>query len=291
MIVNRHLAVASAGRRIVAKTLIKEIADQIEEPYTSSKILDVISSSGLSERELNDVSFIFIGADPTNRKLFVQDYLVGETILDQFQKFKYAGSGTFHFLDSIGFKFTGFSGEVNDFEKMTSSLIGRMAVSLYEEITSDIAHNFFYGGGFELLRFDGGREEFVKFPLAFVFWAYDAHHVELMGPIIALNYETGGYLFVHRLARDESKKWRLTTYPVGNFLNEGNAVPTCTRPDFDTFFSVHYLVSRDSDNKLRLMIKKGINKNVCIKLAPNGEELQVDIDRSFLDEVGRMTLK
>lgn len=287
LIINDHLAVAWAGRKIVAKALIQRIADEIATPYSPEQILALISSAGLLDEELNSVSFIFFVQfiDGHDDKLFIQDYLTGETILGDNEKVKYAGSGTYHFFDCIGFEFKGGSGEVNDYEKAVLTFIGRLAIALYEEIVSDITHNFFYGGGFELLLLNPIEKRFYKAPMTFAFWKRDANDIKLLGPVLALNYDNSGFLFLHRISQSAKGGWTLKTYPVGNLLNESvMRVSAPPAPDFNTLLSVHYIVSTDSD-KVRMLLKKGNNTNISIKYSPDTESIDVVWSPEFAEDV------
>ena len=135
VIINSGLAVAWAGQKIVAKYLIQRIANEVTAPYTPEKLLSLIYGSGLLAEELSSVSFIFFGLlDAETNAVFIQDYLTGETILDDKTKFKYAGSGTYHFLDSIEFNMKGVADDLDVFEKSFGAIISRLAIALYDEV-------------------------------------------------------------------------------------------------------------------------------------------------------------
>lgn len=293
LIVNPQLAVAWAGQKIVAKHLVRRIANELREPYNPEQILEIIYNSELSEQELASVSFIFmcISSDGLSDRVFIQDYLTGETVLGEKEKVKYAGTGTFHFFDSIAYQIRGQFGDVNDYERFVASFVSRMAIALYEEIVSDITHNFFYGGGFELLVVNPLEKRFVKVPLTFAFWRYDAKVVELVGPVLALNYKDGENLSLHRLSRNEKSEWILKSYVVRNLLNEQKSTDKLlSPPDFDTFFSIHYLLPSNPDDNIRLLIKKGVQKSVSINYTPKNSSVSIDVSPEFLEEVRLATV-
>ncbi len=292
VIINDHLAVAWAGSKIVAKYLIERIAAELSKPYSGKQILELIHSSELLEEEIKSVSFIFFGLTddgfPNAINIFVQDYLTGETILDHQEKFKYAGSGTYHFFDSIGFNFTEAIGPINEFEMAVSSIVGRLAIALYEEVVSDITHNYYYGGGFELLFFNGNERRFAKLPITFVFWQYDSESVSLAGPIISQEYDTNGFLFLNRVSRNEKGEWGLKRYAVANIINEGRHDPLFpTPPNLDTLITVHYFTPLESDNAVRMMIKKedSAKKSIAIKYISGENTINVELSPEFMDEV------
>lgn len=289
--INRQFAVAWAGQKIVAKHLVRRIAAELPEPRDGSEILELISSSGLSQAELASVAFIFFRArvQGDQAHLFVQDYLTGETVLGEREKVKYAGSGRQHFLDSIGFRMADVSGDSNDFEKLVSALIGRMAIALYQEVVSDVTHKFWYGGGFELLYLSR-QVEMVKLPLTLFFWGYDDDGVDLVGPILTLNYGPDGHLFIHRLHWSNHSNWSLATYVVGNLLNEAGQQPIAPSPDFQAPpFSVHYLINKHRRTSIQFLIKKFWQSSISIKYLEDRRSVSVICAPEFLQEIRRTT--
>lgn len=292
VIINDHLAVAWAGSMVVAKYLIQRIATELPKPYSGNHILDLIYSSELLEEELKSVSFIFFGLTddslPNTINFFVQDYLTGETILDDNEKFKYAGSGTYHFFDSIGFNFTKAIGAINEFEMAVSSIVGRLSIALYEEVMSDITHNYYYGGGFELLYFDRNDMRFTKLPMTFVFWQYDSQSVSLSGPIISQEYDADGFLFLNRVSRNEKGEWGLKRYAVSSIINEGRHEPLFpTPPNLYTQITVHYFTPLESDSDVKMMIKKedGVKRSISIKYISDENTIIVELSPEFMEEV------
>lgn len=288
VIIDDHLAVAWAGRKNIAGYLVGRIASGMSQPYSAEKILALIDGSGLLEEDLESVSFIFFGLirDDQDDKMFVQDYRTGETIVGDHEKIKYAGSGISHFLKSIAFNMKGSTGQVNTYEEFVGTFITRLAIALYQEIVSDVTHKLFYGGGFELLLLNPIEKRFVKVPMTFVFWEYGSRGVELTGPILTLNYDANGYLFLHRIVRTEQDKWTRKSYAVGNILSERNSdVPPSPPPDFNTFFSVHYLISTERNDKVNLLIKKGEQKNIEIRYSPESGMIDIQWTSEFIEEI------
>lgn len=287
IIINDHLSVAWSGKMAVAQYLIQKVANELKEPYTGQGILDVIYNSGISKEELESVSFLFFGFTNTKRdeRLFVQNYLTGHTILNDGAKVFYAGSGTFHFLDSIGFNLKGASGNINAFEASVTSFVTRIAIALYEEITSEITHNFYYGGGFELIVFNPEARRFEKTPLTFTFWSHDGDQLELIGPIIALNY-SDECLYTHRIAKDEDHLWNLKSYQVGNLLRQ-NTISDNTRPkpELNTFFVVHYIIYKEDPENVRIMVKKGVEKNIEMKYTRQSGIVEISVSEDFWKEL------
>lgn len=288
VIINDHLAVAWAGSKLVATYLIQRIADQLKPPYTPDKLLEQIYCAGLLDSELASVSFIFYClTDPEHGRGFVQDYLTGETILDNKTKFKYAGSGTKHFLESIDFNLVGVSEKPSYFEESFGAIIGRLAIALYHEVTSSATHDVYYGGGFELLFFDPIARRLFKVPLTFVFWEFSDKAVLLHGPIITLNYGVDGYLFVHRIAKDETGKFTLKTYSVGNLLNEGRVIPEPASPTFNTSCTVHFFTSSVSD-ATRMMIHGDDANKFMVRYSPETGEVNVMWSETFFKEANTL---
>lgn len=287
--VNDNLAIAWAGSKIVAQHLIARIANELCPPYSSEQILNLIYSSGLSENELSSVSFIFYGAHRDEKSghihQFVQDYLTGETIINDSSKIKYAGSGQYHFLECMDFKVVGTQGVITDFEQSLAWLIARMAMAIFHEIISDTNHYFSYGGGFEVACLNPSAK-IAKVPITFIFWTIRGDGIELAGPILAFNYPTGRQLFISRLHREEgSGDWKLSQFIVNDILGQSSIGLSSFLPDFDTFFTVHYFVPQSAEGAVKLLVKKGYNKNIRITASPVGEKFEVEISEAFMGEI------
>lgn len=119
--------------------------------------------------------------------------------------------------------------------------------------------------------------------MTFVFWEYGDHGFSLHGPIVTLNYDSSGYLFLHRIARNDQGTLVLKTYPVGNVLNESAITPAPPPPSFNTSCSVHYFTSSQSD-LVKMMIHGDAPRNFTIKYSPDSENIDVEWSETFLKE-------
>ena len=285
LLLNESLAVAWCGSFVVARTLMKHIRENIKRPYSAPQILQLIQDSGLLESELQSVSFIFLGHDTETETIFVQDYLTGQTCIGPNHKFKYAGSGIFHFFDSIAYELRGMRGEINEAETAIGILLSRISVALYEEVISDISHNYFYGGGFEILGFNPNLSRFEKIPLSFVFWSITDNGIDLCGPILSQSYSGTDVLTIQRLSRDSSGSWRLKPYVVASFLDsEDITVPEFTNDSLNSPFTVHFLVPAGRNSSVRLIIKKGKDTGFSINLNREKKEFVIDYTKEFAEE-------
>ena len=264
---------------------MKHIRENIKRPYSAPQILQLIQDSGLLESELQSVSFIFLGHDTETETIFVQDYLTGQTCIGPNHKFKYAGSGTFHFFDSIAFELRGTSGEINEAETAIGILLSRISVALYEEVISDISHNYFYGGGFEILGFNPNLSRFEKIPLSFVFWSITDNGIDLCGPILSQSYSGTDVLTIQRLSRDSSGDWRLKPYVISSFLDsEDFTIPELPEDILNTPFTVHFLVPAAQTTSISLMIKKGQDTGFSINLDRDQNVFNVKFTKAFAEE-------
>lgn len=293
--VNDNLAVAWAGSKIVAQHLVRRISNELRSPYSGEEVLQLIYGSGLSQHELNSVSFIFYGAHRDEQTgtihQFVQDYLTGETVLDQDNKVKYSGSGQFHFLECMDFQIEGSIGTVTEYEQSIAWLISRMALAIYKEMVSEETHDFSYGGGFEIACLDPAAR-IAKVPTTFVFWKLHDHGIELVGPILAFNYPHRNVLVISRLNRSGgSAEWDLSQFIVNDLLEAPAFTVPTGAPDFDTFFSVHYLLPDANRGSIQVLIKKGIDRCVRIRYAAESGAIAVDISDKFLWEVALATTR
>jgi len=164
VIVSDRIAVAWCGTHIVARNLIRLIKDNGDRILVAEDCLKVIESSGLPEAELEGVSFIFyvMNCDDKNCNIGVQDYRTGQTENAPRQKVKYAGSGTYHFLETIGFNVSEIQGAANSYQKNVIVWLTRASIAFFEELTDHTPHYMMYGGGFELLVPNPPRAEVRK---------------------------------------------------------------------------------------------------------------------------------
>ena len=267
------LAAAWAGSHIVARSILTEVQNELNEPYSGEKILSIIDKINLSVNEKNSVSFIFYAMQRSDSsaspQIIVQDYLVGETVFGAEHKVKYYGSGTFHFFDSIGFDIKGTSGSINEFEMSVATFLTRAAIAFYREIVSEDNHNYYYGGGFELLVPNPIEQRFEKLPFASAFWLADGKDgLKLIGPIFTNQYIDNKDLVISRInyKGDEAV---LTRFVIPHMFSaeKNRAIPD---PDFDPFFVLHYIIDTRDDN-IRLILKKGKDKNIQFSIDENNK--------------------
>lgn len=259
------LVAAWAGSHVVARSILSEIQNKLSEPYSGEKILSIIDKMNLSENEKNSVSFIFYAMNRSDSnaptQIIVQDYLVGETIFGTEHKVKYSGSGRFHFFDTISFEFKRTSGSINEFEMSVATFLTRAAIAFYNEIVSDVNHNYYYGGGFELLVPNPTKQRFEKLPFASAFWLADGKDgLKLIGPIFTNQYIENKELVISRIHYEKDEPV-LTRFVVPHMFSAGEKKRTMPTPDFDPFFVVHYIIDT-RDEGVRLVLKKGKDKNI-----------------------------
>lgn len=284
VIINDNLAVGWSGTRINAKSIIHHVKDNIQSPYSGEQILELVASSGLSEGELKSIGLIFYAHNAEAMQLICQDYLVGETVFPNGNKIKYSGSGVFHFFDSTAFEMFAVEGDQNDFMKTAYAILGRMSVVFYEEIITDTNHNYYYGGGFELLSFNPNESRFVKLPISFVFWTYDDEAITLQGPLITQNYTEDNRLVIFRHEFVKKAEWKARAYVVDNFINDDKDKKIdIQKPNFDTMFCMHFFISQRDDAPVKIMGKSGFDKGFSI--APvDGDKYEIIISKKFIEE-------
>lgn len=262
VLVNDQLSIAWSGNRIVAKSMISEIAKKAPRPYGGEDFLNIIENMDISESERKSVGMIIFGMNYDSKSvkanMFVQDYLVGETLFDRKDhKVKYSGSGTFHFLSSIAFDFRKHVGEISSYESDVVTFLSRMAIAFYQEIISNDNHDYYYGGGFEILGFGSDKPGFAKIPYASVFWKIlDKGEPKLIGPIFSNQY-VGTKLVINRIIFQRGEA-TIHRFVVANFLDSNPVLYDLPLPEFDPHFVIHYLI-KDS-GECFLIIKKGKHK-------------------------------
>ena len=276
VILNNHLAAAWAGNALIARSILNTLRNELHEPYSGEEILSTIDGMALSDSEKNSVSFIFYALQITENDLpnlfIVQDYLVGETIFDTpDHKVKYAGSGTFHFFDTIGWKNKGHTGSMNEVEICVATVLTRAAIAFYSKIVSEDNHNYLYGGGFELLTLNPTTgQSFEKLSFASAFWqAHGKDRLQLIGPIFVNQYKDNNDLVLSRIHFKKNEAI-LNRFIIRHMFTADGDDYELPIPDFDPFFVVHYIVSSDK-KEVGIILKKGSDKNVRMSLDKNGE--------------------
>jgi hypothetical protein len=123
MLVNPYLAVAWAGNRMVARSIILELAKLPRGAYSGPNALAVIKSLGLLQEEQDAVSLI-IWMLRRDDLIEVQDFNVKQVEAGPSIKMKFIGSGDFHFFEQIGFALKTASGQPNEFDHSIGAIVG-----------------------------------------------------------------------------------------------------------------------------------------------------------------------
>jgi hypothetical protein len=286
--INSDFAVAWAGDCLAARVIIQELARKLPRPTSGAQIIEFIKSIGLSEQELNSVAFIFWAI--TNRDPFqiqVQDWLVKEAIIgpdSPHHKFKFAGRGEFHFFETIEFNLLG--PFVDDVGHAVGTVLTRAAMALYDELLTDTAHNFLYGGGFEIVIL-ASVKGFEKLPLTFALWVWDDNGVELVGPVFTHQYDSNGVLGLRRFLRTTSGKWQQTIYYVGNFLSNPAAATLDINAPLGANWTVHWFIHRTEEYGLLMIHKWGDNPSIGLRFSEGAivPVLQDEFQAEFADLV------
>lgn len=273
IILNPRLAAAWAGPLVIARNLLRRVRDEIGTEYSGRRILDLIRSSGLAKDELESVAFIFfvMREDGT---LEVQDYLTKEVCNTPTHKFKFAGSGDFHFFQSIGFSQTSLDTKIDPLADDLLAILGRAAIAFHEEITTETPHNFFYGGGFELLSPDITNKRIEKIPHACAYWGFRGDEIALTGPVINYQYHDNGVLQIDRLTQKDGAWWH-DAFLVGNFFVAAASVSPLP-PKLLVGPIVHYLIDHSREGETLSFVAELGQKT--LRLATSGTSIQVVVD-------------
>ena len=275
VIINPRLAAAWAGRQVVARNLLRRVRDGIGNEYTGRRILDLIASSGLAKDELESVAFIFYVMSEDG-KLEVQDYLTKEVCRTPTHKFKFSGSGDFHFFESIGFSQTSLDTKTDPLSDDLLAILGRAAIAFQEEITTETPHNFFYGGGFELLSPDISNRRMDKIPHACAYWGFRGDEITLTGPIISYQYHDNGILQIDRLTQKDGTWWH-DPFLVGNiFVTTSNVTPVS--PKLIAGPIVHYLIDYGEERETLSFVAELGQKTLRMETVGTSMQLIADFD-------------
>ncbi len=246
---NRQLAIAWAGDLMIARHIILEALKRPLDIFFGESFSKFIWSLGLSEKELNLVSFMFwvipnltqplryysvdlnmkIWNDPTNHGV---------------QRI-YQGTGEYHFYNLLDTTPHGTVGAISEYSAMfknVSAIILRASIAVIREITDNDMHDFSYGGGFEIIVI--GQNGFEKIPLSQIIWEETSEGIELIGPVFSNHYSCNGILSIRRFVRNGTT-WDQTIFHVNNFSNESETSELIPSSDTFTISTVHQFVSKD----------------------------------------------
>ncbi|HZP75839.1 MAG TPA: hypothetical protein VFB45_06845 [Pseudolabrys sp.] len=249
--ISPHLAVAWAGNMLIARNIVREIADRFTEPYSNDKLLEFIDNLGLTEAEKAAVAFIFllitsVADGKSQMQVFPYRVRRWANPANEHEVFLFAGSGSDHFADiDFALKYRASDPRL----AFHAAVIGRAATALLQEVMSDDVHNYFYGGGFEFLIPETREGKFMKVPLMFAFWTYDENgKCELVGPVFAQEYSDDGVLGLHRFVLSEGR-WDERIFEVHNLLTSGSReFLTGLLPE--ALWAVHYLINKNNPNEV-----------------------------------------
>jgi hypothetical protein len=245
------VAVAWAGSLLTARHIIREVA-KLPQPYDGRHIRHCINSMELTKAELDSVSLLFLTTIPrANGQIDVtgcaHGYEQWANPANPSEQMRYAGSGSYHFLEMYPFAVGKRGGRHNDQSETLGALIGRAAQTILLEVVSDEPHDFFYGGGFEVMIISSVG--FVKVPLKFVFWMIDEDKIELVGPIFSHLYDKNGILGLRRFVRD-GESWDQKIFTVRNFMHSGESAQFEPETSIDTYWTCHYLINNAESERV-----------------------------------------
>jgi hypothetical protein len=275
------LAAGWAGNWLIARHILLEISKGLAEPYTGERILRRIYSLGLSERELREVAFIFWSMTEWPN-IQVQDFNCGETVnpSDPTEKFKYAGSGTYHFFDTIGFNLKQ-GAEHSEWSNAIGTVLGRAAMAFHSELVSNEPHWYRYGGGFEAMV--PSVCGFQKVPLAFVFWTFDGKEIALVGPLFSQSYNESGGLALRRFMPvvPTNGQWMQRIFPVRSFFAESE-IDCDPSAQIDAQWSIHYIIDKRRPNAIQFLQRTGPNNTA---VSWDGQRVQAQFTPHFVRDV------
>jgi hypothetical protein len=286
IIVNPHLAVAWAGNRLAARDIVLELAKLPKAKYSGPEVLRLIETSGLNEKELQEIGLIVWMANEASFQLIVQDYNVKEVVFNETSKIKFIGSGDFHFFEQIGFSPQRYDdSSVNDLELSVAVIVMRIAIALFHELTCDVTHDLFYGGGFEVVLYDPAIAGFKKTPLSFAVWCYDENEMWLTSPVFHQVYDASGVLFLRRFVAINNT-WHQTVFPIGNFLADERSVTFDPATPLSSETTVHYFVKKGSSTFSHLFWRDP--NSMAMSLDVNGQ-IVTPFPKEFMDRFYKVT--
>ncbi len=253
--ISDRICVAWAGSYLVARHILQCIALVSDSFKTGDDILDFIRRMSISSHEKESVSFIFyiIDADGDNYRLTVQDYMTSQTEFGIDHKIKYAGSGAFHFLETVSFNLVGTYGRMSSYQETVVTWLSRAAIVFLEEVLSETPHYYRYGGGFEILMPWVPTGKFRKIPYSTFFWRDTDNGIKPILLFYSMQYNAKNDLVINRFSYSENKMIEIKRFYVRSVMCEG------TTEEFDNVSiendtHVHYIIPKNDGDLGRVFV-------------------------------------
>lgn len=242
IIISNTFVVAWAGSYLTAKSILNAMQAYLPHPNSTNEVFHFIDSYGLSEKELENIGLAFsiltIGKDGD---FAFQTAIHNGNLLEASEKLniRFAGSGRYHFFDSIAVDIEKASIGSDAIEIFWSEIIGRAATSFFSEINNWANYDFSYGGGFEFVV--PTKMGWVKLPYTSSFWLPTVTGYEPVNAVTNYQYNNDGSVCVSQIipTKDGITPRLFNIEPI---LSDADAsLPTIPK---QLSFSISYILQR-----------------------------------------------
>lgn len=285
---------AWAGSVLVARSILSTVKEEVKNIRSGEDVLQLIYNSGFSKSELESVSFIFVSAKfdhSKNLNLFLQDYLCGMTELLDGTKVRYAGTGTYHFFDSISWTdewinpehLADSNNESYSGELFFNGVFARAALSYFSEWKGWANYDFAYGGAFEFVRLN--RFGLEKIPYNILFWSRSGQEVSPINSITSLSYDKLDRLVIDQFMPPEAHQTYKRTI-VGNFFTRDKKDDQSCEVDLEKPYSMNFVMDEGSSNSQSplVLVRMGTPKDIAV--VKRGEfEISVQLSDDLISAV------
>jgi hypothetical protein len=297
-ILSENLMIAWAGRAFVAKTLLKDLADQIPPEGLTFHGLQEFLDRFRESKEKNDIQLIgcitegpaalsfTLGGERFNASSFGEVYLAGTGAADA--KSILNSSELPIILDGSMTPTT---------DAITRALI--VAGHLLQlELNTGSTLLQYYGGGYEVATLVGGRLQKIG-DVTYLFWIVDATRdpMHLSNPYHAVRIEYRNDVLVLRTARiGPDLQFVDSAYlitPAFREISEDELLHDFQAPDMNSHFLVNVFWLKYSDGSTEWMCRVNyrsvVDKHINFRETGNGFDIQ--IEKSFLESIVQSIVK
>ncbi|WP_297341636.1 hypothetical protein [Pseudophaeobacter sp.] len=294
-LISPTFAIAWAGSKFTAQSILRELRLKLPYPKNENEVFEFIDTLGYSKDDLDDVvlTFLIYGeAQGDIAKISSGSHNCQPRQVNEDLRIKFAGTGAYHFFDSVEIEKLASRGAATGFHDFFASLISRGAISFYSEHQNWGNYTFSYGGSFEYIQPRVGH--WVKVPYSVVFWKKEGEKFIPVNPITIHTYKPDGTLVIDQvLPSPEGMQSR--RFLVETIFGDQSPKQSQIALPLSHGFSVHYIIEDEArpvrDNgeikaKISTQIYWGEDQPCQIKFSGNSVEIELHPELLNLSTTG-----
>lgn len=274
--IDERIYIAWAGSLIVARGVLTWVAENALGLQTATEVIDKICSNYPDLHSLPEVALIIAVSDDGkcgSRKITLESYNCTIRETEDGGRIHCAGTGEYHFLDSMSFEEVGRTGAGNIGINLIAKVFSNIALSFLSETQGWANYEFSYGGAFEVLTLNNDGWKKVSYVLHS--WLKEGTGITPVNPITKASYQDDGCLLIDQFLPNGTellcRRFKVDS-PLQSFAPIADAVAYPTRViDLHADLAVHYLFdSQRSASTPRFQLEWSMLPAVSFREMENG---------------------